>query len=274
MSRPPITSRTNPLLRHARAVRDGKVPGRIFIEGLRLCEEAARAGISLEVVLHTPRFASEERGARLLRELSARATEIRSVGEQVFDSLADTKTPQGIVIIGARPETGRRAFESRIGQTPLLVIMHRINNPANCGGILRTAEAAGADGAILTKGATDPFAPKALRGAMGSSFRIPLWTGVNYAEALGWCAERRINTICTDASASTSYADIDWRKPSALIVGPESTGLEFKEQARADQGVKIPMRSPVESLNVAVAAGIALYEARKQREGSQKQSLG
>ncbi len=266
VNRTPITSRANSLLRRARAVRDGKIHDRVFIEGLRLCEEALHAGVSIEVVLHTPRFASEERGARLLRELSARATQIRSVGERVLDSIADTKTPQGIVIIGARPDTSRRAFENRIGQTPLLVVTHRINNPANCGSILRTAEAAGGDGAIITKGTTDPFSPKALRGAMGSSFRIPLWTGVNYAEALGWCAERRIGTICADPGASTSYADIDWRKPSALIVGPESTGLESGELARADQGIKIPMHSPVESLNVAVAAGIALYEARKQRE--------
>lgn len=261
-----ITSRANSLLRHARAVRDGKVPERIFIEGLRLCEEALRANVPIALGLHTPRFASEGRGATLLRELSIGGAQIRPVAERVFDSIADTKTPQGVVLIGARPDTSRRAFESRVPATPLLVVMHRINNPANCGSILRTAEAAGADGAIITKGSTDVFSSKALRGAMGSSFRIPLWAGVNYTEALGWCAERRISTICADPGASTSYADIDWRKPSALIVGPESTGLESQERASADQRIKIPMRRPVESLNVAAAAAIVLYEARKRRE--------
>jgi RNA methyltransferase, TrmH family len=247
-------------------VRDGKIPDRIFIEGLRLCEEALRAGVSIEMVLHTSRFASEERGARLLRELSARGAQIKSVGEQVFDSIAHTKSPQGVVIIGARPQTSRRAFERRVGQIPLLVIMHRINNPANCGSILRTAEAAGADGAIITKGAADLFSPKALRGAMGSSFRVPIWTGVSYSQALGWCAEQNIQTICADPRAHKNYTDVDWKKPSALIVGPESSGLESEELAGGDQGIRIPMSAPVESLNVSVAAGIALYEARRQRE--------
>src|SRR5712692_8081932 len=104
VNRTPISSRANPLLRRARAVRDSKVPDRIFLEGLRLCEEAVHAGVSIEAVLYTGRFASEERGARLLRELSVRAAQIRSVSERVFNSIADTKTPQGIVIIGARPD--------------------------------------------------------------------------------------------------------------------------------------------------------------------------
>src|SRR5262245_21860573 len=112
VNRTSITSRANPLLRQARAVRDGKVPDRIFVEGLRLCEEAADSGLPIEVVLHTPEFKSEDRGAGLLGKLSARAAEVGSVGERVFVSIADTKTPQRIIIIAARPETSRQAFES------------------------------------------------------------------------------------------------------------------------------------------------------------------
>src|SRR5262249_43903957 len=155
-------------------------------------------------------------------------------GERVFGSIADTKTPQGIIIIAARPETSRQAFESRLGLTPLLIIVHRVNNPANLGGILRSAEAASGDGAILTKGTTDPFSPKALRGSMGSSFRTAVWAGVSYGEALGWCAKLGIQTVSTDPLASMSYTDIDWKKPSALIVGAESSGLDPEEVGRAD----------------------------------------
>jgi TrmH family RNA methyltransferase len=144
--------------------------------------------------------------------------------------------------------------------------MHRINNPSNAGAVLRTAEAAGACGAILTEGTTDIFSPKALRGAMGSSFRLPLWTNAPFQEALAWCKEQGINTICADLRAGRAHTEIDWTQPSALVVGAESTGLTTEEMGDTVEAVRIPMHAPVESLNVAVAAAIALYEAARQRK--------
>ena len=145
--------------------------------------------------------------------------------------------------------------------------MHGINNPANAGAILRTAEAAGATGAVTTHGSTDLFSPKALRGAMGSSFRLPLWTGAEFSEALSWCAERGIRTVSADAVAGRSHTEIDWTRARALIVGAEATGLDAGEIAAADEAVRIPMRPPVESLNLAVATAVVLYEAARQRGG-------
>ena len=136
----------------------------------------------------------------------------------------------------------------------------------NVGAILRTAEAAGATGVITTRNTSDPFSPKALRGAMGSAFRLPIWSGPTFDELIQWCRGRRIVTFASEVEGRTSYAEIDWTGPCALLLGPESTGLTDEELKNADRGVRIPMKGDVESLNVSVAAGILLFEAARQRQ--------
>jgi TrmH family RNA methyltransferase len=265
MSGAVITSRDNTLARHARAVRDGKVRELVFVEGVRLCSEAIGANLSIEDVLYTERVAQDGRGAALLRALRGASARVSEVSEQVLASVSDTKTPQGIVALVSRPLTNSLALESVRVEVPLLLIMHRTNNPANAGALVRTAEAAGATGAATTAGSTDIFSPKALRGAMGSAFRLPLWAGASYAEVLAWCQARGILTVCADARATRAYTEIDWTIPCALIVGPEASGLNDEEAAGANESVSIPMRAPVESLNVAVASAVLLYEAARQR---------
>jgi TrmH family RNA methyltransferase len=262
-----ITSRDNALVKHARSVRDGKDARQILVEGLRLCEEANQAlgADDIQEVIYTERIAQDTRGAKLLGSLKLSGARRAIVSQSVFASISDTKTPQGIVLLVSRPETGQRRLVKSAQETPLIVVLHRVNNPSNAGAILRTAEAAGASGAILTEGTTDIFAPKALRGAMGASFRLPLWTGANYQAALAWCKDRGIRTISAATGANTTHTEIDWTRPSAMIVGAESSGLTAEELAQADAALSIPMRAPVESLNVAVAAAIVLYEAARQR---------
>jgi TrmH family RNA methyltransferase len=260
-----ITSRDNALVKRARAVRDGRVRELIFVEGVRQCEEAINAPLAIQEVICTERMAHDERGSLLLGALREAGKSISLASEFVFASISDTKTPQGLVALARRPVSDRGALLGRAGENPLLVIMHRVNNPSNAGAILRTAEAAGARGAILTEGTTDIFSPRALRGAMGSSFRLPLWTNAPYAEALAWCRENDVKTVCADVRARRSHTELDWTRRCALIVGAESTGLTAGETSLADEGLRIPMQAPVESLNVAVAAAIALYEAARQR---------
>jgi TrmH family RNA methyltransferase len=144
-------------------------------------------------------------------------------------------------------------------------MLHKTNNPVNVGAIVRTAEAAGATGVIATANTADPFSAKALRGAMGSAFRLPLWRGGTFSEVLEWCRGRKIQLICADVSAPKIFSDVNWRKPTALLVGRESAGLSKDELAAADLAVHIPMKGAVESLNVAVATGVILYEAARQR---------
>ncbi len=272
MNKTIITSRDNQLARRARAVREGRVQGQIFIEGLRLSVEAARAALAIDCIVCTEKFAADERGAKLFPLLGKASERVSLVSEGVFASLSDTKAPQGIIILAARPHTGRAALEQKPLKDPLFVILHQLNNPSNAGAILRSAEAAGSSGAITTDGTTDIFSPKALRGAMGSSLRLPLWTGATFEEVLHWCRRRGIKTIGSDLRATQTHTEIDWTRPSALVVGAESIGLGPREAAIADERVRIPMRPPVESLNVAVATSILLYEAARQRDMSSQQS--
>jgi TrmH family RNA methyltransferase len=265
MNRETITSRDNSLLRQARAVRDGKVDELIFVEGLRLAEETMRSELDIEAVIISDQLAQKEKAAGLIGELGQLSNRMASVSEKLLESISYTQTPQGIVVLASRPQTSRHHFQANQNAPALIVIMHRINNPVNAGAILRTAEAAGATGVIATKNTTDPFSPKSLRGAMGSAFRLPVWFGPGYEEALYWCADGGIQTICADVHADSVYTAVDWQRPSALILGPESEGLSTEEMAKANTGVRIPMHGPAESLNVAVAAGVLLYEASRQR---------
>jgi RNA methyltransferase, TrmH family len=260
-----ITSRDNSLLRHARAVRDGKVNESIFVEGLRLCEEAFSSGLKIESVIYSEEITRKERAASLIEQLDAAGNKVAAVSEKLLESISYTRTPQGIVVLASRPASDEASFKVKQPGSPLLVILHGINNPVNVGAILRTAEAAGVTGAIATANTSDPFSPKALRGAMGSAFRLPIWMGASFAEVMAWCVERSVRTVGAAAKGSKSFTEIDWRGPCALIVGTESTGLLPDEIAAADTAVRIPMAGSVESLNVAVAAGIILYEAHGQR---------
>lgn len=270
-----ITSRHNSLVKHARAVRDRRdAPEQIFIEGLRLAEEAVSSRLVVQDALYTEKFEGEERGATLLKELKFSGARLSLVSDEVLDSVSDTRTPQGIVLLASRPHEGedrlRAALKTRRTEissnaNPLLVIIHGINNPANAGAILRTAEAAGADGLISTRGTTDLFSSRALRGAMGSSFRLPLWERADFAEVTSWCRDNSIRTVGTSPGAAGEHTDFDWTWPCALVLGSEAAGLSAGEVAMLDEAVRIPMRAPVESLNAAVAGGIILYEAARQR---------
>ena len=265
----PITSPDNSLLRHARAVRDGKVDELIFIEGLRLCEEALRSDLTIQAVIVSEELAQKEKAASLLAALGKTSERTATVSEKLLETISYTKTPQGIVVLASRPESSEVHFAAKQNDKPLIVVMHRINNPVNVGAILRTAEAAGATGAIATQDTSDPFSPKSLRGAMGSAFRLPVWLGPTYQEAVDWCSERDIQVVCADVNAGTGYDEVDWQRSSALVLGPESSGLSREEIDAADQAVSIPMRGRAESLNVAVATGVLLYEAARQRLAGQ-----
>jgi TrmH family RNA methyltransferase len=261
-----ITSKDNSLLREARAVRDGKIEEMIFVEGLRLCEEAVNSQLPIYALIFSDELAQKPKPAELIEKFSAASERLAIVSEKLLASISYSKTPQGIVMLAARPEMSEEHLSGRQYQFPLIVVMHRITNPVNVGAILRTAEATGVTGAIATENATDPFSPKALRGAMGAAFRLPIWFRPSYKEVIEWCSQRGIKTVCADLDATTLYTDLDWTMPRALILGPETSGLTRAEIEMAEEAVRIPMREPVESLNVSVAAGVLLYEAARQRE--------
>jgi TrmH family RNA methyltransferase len=260
-----IVSRDNSLLRRVRAVREGKVDDLIFVEGLRLCQEALTSNLEIEAVIYSDHITRKDTAEKLIDQLAARAQSSASVSEKLLESVSYTKTPQGIVVIAARPPGDPKTFAENQPAQPLIVILHETNNPVNAGAIMRTAEAAGATGVIATTNTADPFSPKALRGAMGSAFRLPVWRGATLVQVWEWCRGRKIKLICADVTGKMIFSEIDWRKPIALLVGRESAGLLPDELALADVSVRIPMKGSVESLNVGVATGVILYEAARQR---------
>lgn len=260
-----ITSRDNSLLRQARAVRDGKVDELIYVEGLRLCVEALKSKLTIEAVIASEELIRKEKASDAFAELSKASRRVGTVSEKLLESISYTRTPQGIVVLAQRPEASEQRLDAGLNASSLLVVLHQINNPVNVGAILRTAEAAGATGIITTKNTSDPFSPKSLRGAMGSAFRLPIWREADLAEVVAWCRQRKISLVGTDADATHKHTDYDWTRATALLLGPESTGLTAAELKVTDQTVSIPMQGEVESLNVSVAAAILLYEAARQR---------
>lgn len=260
-----ITSRDNALLRQARAVRDAKIEELIFIEGLRLCQEAQRSNLQIEAVIVSEELLRKERAAHAIADLSRLSKRTASVSEKLLESISYTKTPQGIIVLAQRPDSSEDRLNASLTSNSLLVVLHQINNPVNVGAILRTAEAAGATAVITTRHTSDPLSPKSLRGAMGSAFRLPIWSGPSYDEAIEWCRAHSVATVCADIEGDTAYTDLDWTKATALLLGPESTGFTAEELMLADRKVRIPMKGSAESLNVSVAAGILLFEAARQR---------
>ena len=259
-----ITSRDNARLKHARAARDGRIETEIFVEGLRLAEEAAEV---LEVTdfFYTPEFAENERAVELLNKLPHFQGAV--VSHKLLESISDMKTPQGIVLLAHKPATGKSILEKtiKLNPAPLIVVLHELNNPSNVGAVLRTAEAVGISGAILTRKSAAVFSPKSLRDAMGAAFCLLLWTDADFDEAIEFCRANQLKTVCADVRAEKNYAEIDWQSAVALIIGSEARGLAAEETNQTDEQIKIPMRAPVESLNAAVASGIIVYEAARQR---------
>ena len=246
-------------------MRDGRTRESIFVEGLRLCEEAARSTLAVEDVLHSAEFANDERAARLLAGLARMSGRLAEVSPSLLASISDTRTPQGIVLLARRPRADRELLERTLEQNPLVVVLHGVSNPSNAGAMLRVAEAAGAACVVSTAGTTDLLSPKSLRSAMGSAFRLPMWAGAKFDEVVGWCRAHSLSVVSTDLTAARAHTEIDWTGGKAVVFGSEGGGLSASEIEAADERVRIPMRAPVESLNVAAALAVVLYEAARQR---------
>ena len=247
-------------------MREGLERGLIFVEGLRLAEEVLRSEIEIKEVFFTAQFAETSRGKVFLDKISV--NNLSEVSENLFNSLSDTKNSQGVVVICAKPATSKQNIEVKLNQSkpkfPLVVLLHEINNPSNLGAILRTSEAVGVAGVILTKHSADAFSPKALRSAMGASLRLPIWTNADFFEVLDWARECELVSVCADVNSTKIYTEIDWIMPRLVIFGSEAHGLSAEEREKIDESLIIPMENDVESLNLAVSCGVILFEAKRR----------
>ena len=254
-----IRSRSNPLVQRLRELSRGdRASGLMLVEGVRLAEEALVAGVEILEAAALPALEDAPRGAALVHELSRRGVEIRRVDRAVLDSLSDVETSQGVLLLARRPSPAATGLDLGFA-----LVLAGVQNPGNAGGLVRTAEAAGVTALFAGEGTADLFAPKALRGAMGSAFRMPVREGTT-ASAIA-ALKTAGTTVWAAADGGRPYDAVDWRAPSALVVGNEGAGLPDAVAAACSGRVTVPMAGRVESLNVGVAAGVILFEAARQR---------
>jgi TrmH family RNA methyltransferase len=187
-------------------------------------------------------------------------------------SLSDTQHTQGIIALAERPAFSLPDLWPSQGQAALVIAFDRVQDPGNFGTLVRTAEAAGANGIIALAGCADAYSPKTLRSAMGSAFRLPIISSASIDELFAGCSERCIQIIAAAGAASMAHTNYDWTQPTLLLLGNEARGVSDGLLSRCDAQIRIPMRPPVESLNVAAAGAVLLFEAARQRSGSEMTS--
>jgi TrmH family RNA methyltransferase len=258
-----ISSRQNPIVKRFRDLSRGDSGGEwILLDGEHLLKEALASGARVDVAAFIEGLA-----AGPLSTLAAQAEQagahVFTVTEQVLSAVSPVRQPSGVVAIARRREA---AFDEVLERKPSLVLMlSAVQDPGNVGAIVRAAEACGATGIVAGNGTADPFGWKALRGGMGSTLRLPIAVGQSLAEAVARARAAGLRVFATAARNGTPLPKCDLRGPSAILLGGEGQGLPEELSALADDRVTIPMRPPVESLNVAVAAALVLYEASRQR---------
>ena len=260
-----IVSRDNQKIKFARRTRDGKEKDAIFVEGVRLAEELLRSDLRVFECFVSESF--RRNNQKFLAEISKKSGNLAEIPDKIFASLSDTKTSQGVILIAEKPKQGKneinKIFTRNFQKFPFLVLLHRINNPSNLGAILRTCEAVGIEGVILTENSADVFSPKSLRAAMGAAFRLIFWTNANFDEVLEWARKKNFTTVCADINAKKRFWQFDWLKPALLIFGSEAHGLTESERDKVDESIYIPMEAGIDSLNLAVSGGIILFEAKR-----------
>ena len=260
-----IKSKDNRRVKRAKKISSGKTDDLVFVEGARIVQEALKSGVNVAEAFVSNEFIKTRR--RLVDEILEKEIRLFSLPDQVFAQIAATKSSQGIALICEKPPAGRSLIEARTGDhnvIPVIVLLHRINNPSNLGAILRTVEAADAIGVITTTQSARPFSPKSTRASMGSNLRLPMWEKAEFEDAIEWSKGKGFSPVLADADGKTSHTGMDWSKPRLLVLGSEAHGLREEEKSLVKDSVFVPMKKGVESLNIAVSCGIVLYEAVRQ----------
>lgn len=257
-----ITSRANPRIKKLTALRradERRAQGMTLAEGIHLVQEALKSNTPVACLILSDTGATHPEIADVQKKAKASNIEILELSDECYEKISTLRSPEGVAVT---LKTASHSAEA-ILSTPQarVLIATGVQDPGNAGALVRVAEAAGCTGCILADGA-DVDGPKFLRAAMGSRFRLPCANATN--EALLQCITgNRVRLCIADACDSAKdYRHLDWTSPIAICVGSEGLGVPLALRDAADVFVRIPMQKPVESLNVAVAAGILLYEAR------------
>jgi TrmH family RNA methyltransferase len=266
MSPTPLTNRRHPFVLHCRKLAAGRDPGdlHVLLDGRHLIEDALAAGVPILAIAVSPRRLDDPSVRAILAALTGTSCEIFTATEMVMEAASPVRSPSGIVAIGCFALAGpERVFAAG---ADLVIGGVGLQDPGNVGAIIRAADAAGASAMVVTQGSADPLGWKALRGSAGSAFRLPLASGIDAMTACQLARSSGLQVIATCPAGGQDLHAIDLTQPIFLLLGGEGPGLSDQLIAQADHRLCIPLRAPVESLNVAVAAGIILFEARRQRQ--------
>lgn len=262
----PLTSLQNPRVKRAVKLRDRRSrerEGAFLIEGYRELRRAVDARLPMDELFTCPELYLGENEDRLLADARERCgAEITPVAKAVFEKMAYRDRPEGLLAVAPIPEWSLDRLADTDGG--LYVVAVTIEKPGNLGTILRCADAVGADGVIVCDRCTDLFNPNVVRASIGTLFTVPAVEAVS-DEVLRWLRERHVRTVATSPDAKIAYTDADLTGAVAIVLGSEQYGLDERWLAETEVQVQIPMAGAADSLNVAMATVVVLYEAMRQR---------
>lgn len=261
-----ITAPTNQKVKNlSNLMRKGKVrrEQKLFVaEGIKMFQEADLTRIQ-EVYLAKSFWDKLEKGdeKEMKKRLSACSVEI--LADTLFSKVSDTQTPQGILCVMRQYHYELEDLLKK--ENPLLLLVEDIQDPGNLGTMLRTAEGAGVDGVIMSRGTADIYNPKTIRSTMGSVYRIPFLYTDDLRGSIALLSERGIHVYAAHLQGKKAYDEENFQTGCGFLIGNEGNGLREETALAAGGLVKIPMEGKVESLNAAIAASVLLFEAARQR---------
>ena len=264
-----VRSRRNALVSRFRNAAHAGRPDRdtLLLDGVRLIRDACTAGAPLvaAIVSHTALAAGDRDVERLARDLEAGEVPVTAGSDAVMAAVSPVRAPSAAVALGDhRPASLDLVLRAARDAAACVAAPVGVQDPGNLGAIIRTAEAAGAAGVAVAGPSADPYGWKALRGAMGSTFRLPVADGDDPAEVIAAARAGGLRVLAAVPRGGRPLQEADLGGPRLVLVGGEGAGLQPVADL-ADDALSVPMAPPVESLNVAVATAVILYEARRQR---------
>ncbi len=261
-----LTSLENPLVKSIRRLQQKpahRADGGMVLEGVKLANEALTSGIEITQALLSVDFASRPTGRALLQRLTAAGVPCAAVNERIFRRCSSLDSPEGALLVGRSP---LRALSDSAGELGDLVgVVAGVQDPGNLGAIARVAEAAGASAMVVCRETAHPFHPKALRGSMGSLLRLPVVDGGDAQAAFEYLKNKGFSLAACVPRGGVDFRKAKLARPLALVLGSESSGLSRNLLQTCDLHLSVPMKGRIDSLNVAVVAGLVLYEAARQR---------
>lgn len=263
-----ITSKTNKIYRHIKGLNSKKnreKHNEFIIEGIKLVKEAIESSVQISLLVVCESFAQSDEGKQHLQSLKNYQTKIYRVTDKLFQEITQTKTPQGILAIAPIQHFSLQKLIADQQENPFYIYCDEIQDPGNMGTIIRTADAANADGIILSKGCVDIHNPKTVRSTMGSLFHLPVVKVEDPIATLDYLQENGLLILGGHLKASKYCYEINMKQGIVIVIGNEANGISKDLVSKLDYLVKIPMPGQAESLNAAIAAGILMYELVRQR---------